>query len=122
MKTGVLTWVGPLLHAVSSGAVRPPWFQNAWLSAVCEGSVLMSESLFSIKKEIIPSGSVCESCMPLFFSVLVSQKPWWRDHPFLKDEPPSRSDQVPPASSKETVQLNPSPRLGEVNYSRASCW
>lgn len=43
-----------LLKAVSLGIVRPPYsFQYAWLLGVCEGSVLvlMSESLFSIKKK-----------------------------------------------------------------------
>lgn len=42
----------------------------------------------------------------------VPKKPSWRDHPFLKRQAsPASSDQVPPASSKETVQLNPSPHL-----------
>lgn len=36
------------------------------------------------KKRTITSGSVCESCMPLLLSVLVSLKPTWQDHPFLK--------------------------------------
>lgn len=36
------------------------------------------------KRKTTTSGSVCESCMPLLLSVLVSLKPTWQDHPFLK--------------------------------------
>lgn len=74
-----------------------------WLLGVCEGSVLVlkSESLFSIKKtkrkEIITSGSVCESCMPLFLSVPVSQKKaTWRDITHSKDKQPWAGDRPHP--------------------------
>ncbi|KAM7375460.1 hypothetical protein PAMA_014528 [Pampus argenteus] len=52
--------------------------------------------------------------MPLFLSVLVSQKPTWRDHPFLKDKQPCSSDPAPPASSKETEQLYFKPTSEEL--------
>lgn len=63
--------------------------------AVCEGSVLvlLSGSFYFLlpkkkkekkRKTTTASGSVCESCMPLLLSVLVSLKPMWQDHPFLK--------------------------------------
>lgn len=71
-----------------------------------------SESLFSIKKEEeekMASGSVCESCMPLFFSVLVCPTTLWRDRP-----PPNRPVTTSLIQRDCTTYSTPTPEWGAV--------
>lgn len=64
----------------------------AWVFSRAQCLSLCQNLNFLFKKRKI-SGSLCESCMPLFLSVLVSQRKKrrkekktdkWQDHPFLK--------------------------------------